>query len=139
MPCSDLISRLEGVRRSAEGRWAARCPAHADKRASLSIRELDDGRVLVHCFAGCAVEDVLSACGATFETLFPLRKIEHAVPERRAFPAADVLCALVDELTLISVIAIEMRRGDPISDETYARLQVAIERVQAGRELALGR
>ncbi|MBM3333787.1 virulence-associated protein E, partial [Candidatus Sumerlaeota bacterium] len=35
-----------------------RCPAHADSDPSLSIRQGHDG-ILVHCFAGCAAEDVL--------------------------------------------------------------------------------
>ena len=31
----------------------ARCPAHDDREPSLSIRDGGDGRVLVHCHAGC--------------------------------------------------------------------------------------
>lgn len=33
--------------------WIARCPAHDDRRPSLSIKDGDDGRVLVRCHAGC--------------------------------------------------------------------------------------
>jgi len=45
-----LLDRLDGVKRVADGRWMAKCPAHEDKRPSLSIRETDDGRVLLHCY-----------------------------------------------------------------------------------------
>ena len=31
----------------------ARCPAHDDRKPSLSIRDADDGKVLVRCHAGC--------------------------------------------------------------------------------------
>ena len=31
----------------------ARCPAHDDRTPSLSIREGHDGKLLVHCHAGC--------------------------------------------------------------------------------------
>ena len=45
------------------GRWTGyralcRCPAHADKTPSLSIRQGDRG-ILVRCFAGCDNHDVL--------------------------------------------------------------------------------
>ena len=41
--------------------WAARCPAHDDRRPSLSIRDAADGKLLVHCFAGCTQAQVISA------------------------------------------------------------------------------
>ena len=40
-------------RRSGAG-YSARCPAHDDAKPSLSVSEGDDGRVLIHCQAGCA-------------------------------------------------------------------------------------
>lgn len=48
------------------GRWhgsygVARCPCHEDREPSLSIRDGADGRLLVHCFAGCDGADVLRA------------------------------------------------------------------------------
>jgi hypothetical protein len=48
------------------GRWfgsygAVRCPAHDDKRPSLRIRDGENGRLLVHCYAGCQAEDILAA------------------------------------------------------------------------------
>src|SRR5262245_15106526 len=41
----------------------ARCPAHPDSTPSLSVRQGDDGRALVHCHAGCRIESVGSAIG----------------------------------------------------------------------------
>lgn len=38
----------------------AKCPAHEDRDASLSITEIC-GKVLVHCFAGCSQLDVVAA------------------------------------------------------------------------------
>ena len=52
MNVAALLERLEKVRRTPTGH-IARCPAHPDKTPSLSIREADDGKLLVHCFAGC--------------------------------------------------------------------------------------
>lgn len=139
MSSGDFLSRLEAVKRTGEGRWIARCPAHADRRASLSIRELEDGRVLVHDFAGCSVGEVLDAVGLGFDALYPPKPVGYAPAERRPYSAADVLQALSAELTLISVIAIDLQRGRALAKRDLQRLQVAIERVQAGREMALGR
>lgn len=58
----EFLARLDGVRETARGSWVARCPAHEDRKPSLAIRELNDGTVLVHCFAGC---DVGAASGWT--------------------------------------------------------------------------
>jgi len=39
--------------------WLAPCPAHEDNNPSLSIRDANEGRVLVHCHAGCDQSDVI--------------------------------------------------------------------------------
>lgn len=46
------------------------CPAHDDDKASLSVAEGDDGRALVYCFAGCSVQDVVSALSLEVSDLF---------------------------------------------------------------------
>ena len=53
-------SGLPGVRKIAEGRWLACCPAHDDKNPSLSITQISD-KVRVHCFADCEQWAVLQA------------------------------------------------------------------------------
>ncbi|MCC6223447.1 MAG: hypothetical protein IT201_08160 [Thermoleophilia bacterium] len=65
-----LLGRLEGVRRSGDG-WTARCPAHEDRHASLSVGEGADGRALVHCHAGCPAESVVRSVGLALADLFP--------------------------------------------------------------------
>ena len=46
------------------------CPAHDDRNASLSVAEGDDGRVLVKCFAGCSVEEIVAELGLEMRDLF---------------------------------------------------------------------
>ena len=36
----EILTRLNGVRRSGEG-WTAKCPAHEDKQSSLSVHHRD--------------------------------------------------------------------------------------------------
>jgi hypothetical protein len=68
-PLELLLGRLEGVSRTASGRLA-RCPAHEDRTPSLSITEGADGRILLHCWAGCKTADVLAALGLGWSDLF---------------------------------------------------------------------
>jgi hypothetical protein len=63
-----ILSRLQAVRRCGEG-WIARCPAHQDRNPSLSIRK-SNGKILLHCFAGCTVDAVCAALGIAVRDLF---------------------------------------------------------------------
>lgn len=59
-PIAGTIAKALGGRK-ATGSWMARCPAHDDRNPSLSIRDTDDGKVLVRCHAGCDQERVIAA------------------------------------------------------------------------------
>lgn len=72
-PVQQVLDLLEGVRKSGDG-WTGRCPAHDDSRASLSVAEGNDGRALIHCFAGCNIEEILAAIGMEMFDLFPHRQ-----------------------------------------------------------------
>ena len=139
MSTETLLSRLEGVRSTGDGRWLARCPAHEDRRPSLSIRELPDGRTLLHCFAGCGVEEVLGAVGLEFDALYPERPIgDYARRERRPFIATDVLQAVASEALLIATASANLRQGVALSGADHERIMLATERLQTAARLASG-
>jgi DNA primase (bacterial type) len=136
-PAEKLLSLLDKVRPIGRDRWLACCPAHNDKSPSLSIREADDGRLLIHCFGGCDVYSIVSAVGLELHDLFPPRSSgEHYVKgERRPFPASDVLRAIAHE-ALIIVFA-----GSAIADGTLTELGrcrslLAASRIQAALDAA---
>ena len=70
MRAEELIELLDGVR-SCAGGWSARCPAHDDHRNSLAVGEGEDGKILLTCFAGCTVDQIVKALGLTMPQLFP--------------------------------------------------------------------
>ena len=88
MTVEDLLRRLTGVKTIATG-IKALCPAHHDRNPSLSIKVADDGRILLHCWAGCRNEDIVAALGIRFADLFPetlpsaLPKQTHRLPVYR--------------------------------------------------------
>jgi hypothetical protein len=70
-PIETILTRLKGVRQVGPGRWVARCPSHEDRSPSLSVREGEDLRVLLHDFAGCEPEAIVQALGLELRDLFP--------------------------------------------------------------------
>ena len=130
MSAAALLSRLDKVRPTGQGRWIATCPAHEDRSPSLSIRELDDGRVLVHCFASCEVQSVLDAIGLTITDLFPERLGDHVEGERRPFPTADILKAIAFEALVVLMAGSALLAGTPLPDVDRGRLAVAVARIQ---------
>lgn len=132
MSADTLLACLDKVMRTGAGTWLACCPAHADRSPSLSIRDMDDGRTLVHCFAGCSVDEVLQAVGLTFSDLYPPRALDHpAKPERRPFPAADVLRALWFEALIVCSAAKMLAKQRPLSEADRERLITATSRIGA--------
>lgn len=135
MSAQDLLSRLDKPKRTGNGSWLARCPAHEDKSPSLTVREMDDGRVLLHCFAGCDFDAVIGAVGIPVEALFPPKPAERLAPVRRPYPAADVLEALSQEAMIVLLCGRALERGEkPDMD----RLSKAVQRIQQGRDMANG-
>ncbi len=135
-----LLNRLERVQQSRRG-YSARCPAHDDRQASLSVSVGDDGRILTHCFAGCAIVDVLGAVGLTLADLFPARPRDDSPDGRRELREAArqaqwraALGVLAVEATVVSIAAYEVLRGQ-VSDADAHRVAVAVERINAAREV----
>src|SRR5689334_22447351 len=57
---AEVIAKALGGWRCGSG-WMACCPAHDDRKPSLSIRAAHDGKVLVRCHAGCDQDRVIGA------------------------------------------------------------------------------
>lgn len=139
MSAQHLISRLDAVRPTGAQRWIGRCPAHDDRNPSLSVRELDDGRVLVHCFAGCSVPAILDAASLDFDVLFPERDVEHGRRETRPFSALDALRCIAFEAMLAAVAAANLTQGIPLSRADRLRLVRAAARINHALDVTLGR
>jgi hypothetical protein len=58
----DFLVLLKGVKGGSDGQFEAMCPAHdhPSHRRSLSIKETD-GKILLKCFSGCEVIEILAA------------------------------------------------------------------------------
>ena len=130
-PVELLLSRLESVRANRNGTWLARCPAHDDRSPSLSIATGDDGKVLLHCFAGCGAADVVEAIGLELSSLFP--ETHDWKGQRRTNVDYKALCHFIQhEITVLIIAAQKVRVGEVLTEddqETLARVQKSLERL----------
>jgi hypothetical protein len=129
-----LLDRLARAKQTAPGRWLACCPAHEDRSPSLSIRELDDGRVLLHDFGGCETGDVLAALGLTLADLYE-RPLAPSLPRTHStIPARDLLAVISAEVTVVGLIAADMLAAKAISTPDWQRLAQAAARIGRARD-----
>lgn len=125
-PIDNLLSRLDGVRRTQAGGWVARCPVHEDRTPSLGVREGDDGRLLLFCRAGCATVDVVAALGLEIADLYPPR-LDRAPGAgttrlRRPWSAADLVVLAAAEAHIVALVACDIAAGVVIGAEDRDRV-----------------
>jgi hypothetical protein len=138
MIADKLLNQLAKVKRTGKESWVACCPAHADKNPSMTITEKDDGRVLLHCFAGCSVDEILGSVGLTFDDLFPERLPDPYAPtksERMPFNPRDVMAAVSTESLITAIAASQMAQGIPLPQAEHDRLMLAVSRLQAAARI----
>lgn len=134
-PAALLLPRLEAARETGPGRWLARCPAHDDRHPSLTLRELDDGTLLLRCWAGCDTGQVVASVSLELADLFPRRSGDRGPlrPGERWVPA-DVLRAIAHEANIAAIAAADLARGETLSAEDRERLRTASIRLHAAAQ-----
>ena len=130
-PIDMILPLLSRVRRRQPGQYSACCPAHDDNGPSLSIRENTDGAVLLHCFAGCEVSEVVGAIGLELHDLFPPRDVPPNAPKRtaRLLTPGQALDLLHDEAQFIGIVAGNIGQGVQLSEDDRQRVMQAAGRV----------
>jgi hypothetical protein len=137
MSADIILDKLNRVKRTGRDHGVASCPgpnhAHGDRHPSMTWRIRDDGALLIYCAAGCSAHEIVSAVGLDLSDLFPPRQDgKHSCkPDRRPFPAADILRAIAFESTLVLVAAADLLAGNPFNEFDRARLTLAVGRIQA--------
>lgn len=131
-----LLSRLEKVK-GRNGNWTACCPAHEDKSPSLAVKE-QDGKVLLHCFAGCTAADIVGAVGMDMTELFPPSAPTYKPQPKVKFFASDLLRVIAMEASIVSICAYDMAKGKALPAPDLARMQLAYQRINDALEAANG-
>ena len=122
MSPDEFVSRLDKVRSTGRGRWIACCPAHDDRIPSLTVGEGSDGRVLVHCFGGCSVEQVVGAVGLSLSEIMPDGPAPVMPAKRQRIPPKDVLEAMAFNALVVAIAASDIAQGKTLSEEERLKL-----------------
>lgn len=137
MQVEEFLSLLKGVRSSGHDRWNALCPSHSDRNPSLAVTRGERVPILLHCFAGCDVGQIVSALGLELSDLMPEPQRDGiAKKETRArFTAVQALRCLSGEATFLCIVASDLAQGKPITRETKQRIVTATGRINEARRL----
>lgn len=128
-PAQKLLNRLEKVRDRGQDRYLACCPAHDDRSPSLSIKECDDGRLLVHCFAGCPVADVLEAVGLGMGDLFPESMRSNHMPSLPHWKRERLLATADHERTVLACMRADAANGLSVDAERAAKAKERLRKI----------
>lgn len=131
-----LLSRLEGVKRTGNGQWMAKCCAHDDRSPSLSIKDAGNGKILVNCLAGCSALDVLGAVGMDWNDVMPEKVISHQErPTRQRVYPSDALRAIQFEARIVIATAFALNNGEKLPQTDLDRLKLSMERINTALEM----
>jgi len=85
---------------SSNGTYTAHCPSHDDKRNSLCISQCPDGKVLLHCQAGCKAPDVVNAANLKMRDLFPpkIKENNNETQHTPLKPDSEILSPILEVL-----------------------------------------
>lgn len=140
-PIDAVLARLEShkLRPSGRDRWRACCPAHKGSNPStLSVGVGENGAVLLRCWQGCDVHQVVGALGLELHDLFPPKpdagRGAPPMRRRRLLTAGQALDLLDFEIGLILLCASDMAKGEGLDETTRERLLLSAARVSMLRD-----
>ena len=119
---NDILTKVEKVRRTGEGKWLALCTAHDDRSPSLAIKETDDGKILLHCFAGCSVHEIVESMGLTLADLMPDNQTYKKGSKPPKFNKYELFDRVVFESTILLLAIRRLLSNKPLSDDDRARV-----------------
>ncbi len=134
MSLDNLLNRLDKIRKTGSSSWVACCPAHDDKNPSLSIKEIDDGRILIHCFAGCDTQSILRSIDMSMSDLFP-KPLGDLKRLKKPFNASEILVAIGYEASIVANSASKVLNEGGLNFVEKERLSLAVSRIHSAINL----
>lgn len=126
-PIERVLEALDGrAFRKGRDSWNCVCPAHDDRSPSLSVREAGDGRVLLHCFAGCHADAVVAALGLALSDLFPYDK--DFGPARNAIQAEVRASQMSEDAWFVQCVKADIEAGKAIPEADKEKYRAILRR-----------
>jgi hypothetical protein len=129
-PAEAVLPRLECVRETGHQHGVTRCPAHDDKNPSLAWRIVDDGTLLVKCWAGCTTHDIVDAIGLKLRDLFAQPHVDRRRLVDDRIDYRQALAILRREAMVLLVATSDITKGIVLSAPDIERIQTAAGRIR---------
>jgi fructose-1,6-bisphosphatase/sedoheptulose 1,7-bisphosphatase-like protein len=107
-PVELVLCRLLRAKRNRTG-WLTRCLSRADYMPSLSVSQGEGGCALLHCFAGCTPEAVVTAMGLKIVDLKPQG-------QTRTRPTTKTTCPKTYATSQAAAQALANRKGGTVEN-----------------------
>lgn len=135
MDISELLHCLDGVIQTSGG-YMAKCPAHEDRRQSLTVTSGKQNQILIHCFAGCDIHQIVDSLGLTISDLYPESVKLYRPSKHPKLSALDLLRVIDFESEIVLIAADTLANGYGLSASDYQRLELARDRIMEARKYA---
>ena len=122
---NNLLSKLDKAKPVGDGKWIACCPAHDDKSPSFTIKLTDDKKILLHCFGGCQVADILEAIGMDMSDLYPDSATYQKGAKPPRFNKYELFDRLILEAATLSLSIRQLLDGNPLDERDLKRVLLA--------------
>ena len=129
-PIDRVLAYLPDAKPSGRDRWRTWCRACGGNTSALSVGVGDGDSVLLKCWKGCTVEEVIGAIGLEMHDLFPPKFTASApMRRRRLLTAGQALELLNDEAQLIALAGSNIGHGIELTDADRDRVLQAAGRI----------
>jgi len=132
----NLLSRLKKVKKTGNDSFIACCPAHDDKSPSMTIREVENGKLLIHCFAECSIENIIGSIGLDFDDIMP-DKVDDEIRRSRKIPfsPSDVLACVKADAKYLYLVFCDIDKGNALTPDNLEYAKRAAARIYSASEL----
>ena len=94
----------------------------------MGIKQGDGDRILLNCFAGCGVKEILESVGLGWKDILPDNKLFQV--DKHKFNPFAVLKMIRDEVLIVGLASAEIRNGKALNDTDHDRLLKAVGNIR---------
>lgn len=98
MSVNNILDRLERVKATGSDTWRCQCPCGHKSPSQMTVKELPDGRVLIHCFAGHSPSEIMEALDMGLSDLYEERLEDRIRPLYMATQEKKKLATIHDKI-----------------------------------------
>jgi hypothetical protein len=91
--------------------------------------------VLIHCFAGCDIQNILSAVGLTLDDIIPER-IDMLKPTGKAFNPYAILKSMKDDALFVYMCASHIEKGEQLEETDKEKLLKTVQKLREAYDYA---